>query len=346
MFSYNTAQNNQGGAVYVNNNSHVLWSGNTTFTNNSAGNEKGGAVSLYNYSTASWNSETTFTRNIATAGGAVYIFDNCIANFNGKTTFDANTANPYEGGALSIIYSNVYLGDKATFLGNTATTLGGAVSVMAEISTSDRGSPFVLARSTVFVNNTCGVNGGALSLIGGVLVKLETNEIIFSGNRAAIAGGAISMWGNDLGPFYIGVKFFSNFASHGGAVYSTGSGNALVGLDSKLRSNPVVFIGCSFVDNQAIATGGAIHSAAGQDLVINTTFRGNTATDGGALNLAGTSSLVNCSFVENISDEGRGPVVANIGYMSGISNCSFHSNTFSCQRGDFLGYHLVSWILK
>ena len=154
------------------------------------------------------------------------------------------------------------------------------------------------------------------------------------------------MWGNDLGPYFVGVKFFSNFAPHGGGVYSTGSGNALYGLDSEQRSNPVVFIGCSFVDNQAVATGGAIHSAAGQDLVINTTFRGNMASEGGALNLAGTSSLVNCSFVENISDEGRGPVVANIGYMSGISNCSFHSNTSSCQRGEFFGYLLVSWILK
>ena len=108
----------------------------------------------------------------------------------------------------------------------------------------------------------------------------------------------------------------------------------------------MVFIGCDFVDNQAVATGGAIHSAAGQDLVINTTFSGNTASEGGAMSLAGTTGLVNCSFVENISDEGRGSVVANMGYMSGISNCSFHSNAFSCQRGEFLGYHLVSWVLE
>ena len=217
---------------------------------------------------------------------------------------------------------------------------------MAEISASYRGSPFVLAGSTVFENNTCETGGGALAMIGGVLFQLETTEIIFSGNRAAIAGGAIFMWGNHLRPYYIGVIFFSNFASHGGGVYSTGSGNALYGLDSEQRSNPVVFVGCGFVDNQAVATGGAIHSAAGQDLVINTTFSGNTASEGGALSLAGTTGLVNCSFVENISDEGRGPAVASIGYMSGISNCSFHSNAFSCQRGEFLGYHLVSWILK
>ena len=154
------------------------------------------------------------------------------------------------------------------------------------------------------------------------------------------------MWGNNLGPHFVGVNVFSNFASHGGDVYSAGSGNALHGLDSEQRSNPVVFVGCSFVDNQAIATGGAIHSAAGQDLVINTTFSGNMPSEGGALSLAGTTGLVNCSFLENISGEERGPVIANIGHMSGISNCSFHSNAFSCQRGEFLGYHLVSWILK
>ena len=342
-----TAQNSDGGGVYVQNNSQVLWSGNTTFTNNGAENGVGGALSLYHDSTASWNSGTIFTKNTASAGGAVYIIANCAVTFNGKTTFDANAASNGQGGALSIIYSNVYFGDKVIFDGNTATRFGGAVMAMAEISTSDRRSPlFVLAGSTVFENNTCEAKGGALGLVGGVLIKLETTETIFSSNRAAIAGGAIFMWGNDLGPYFVGVKFFSNFAPHGGDVYSAGSGNALYGLDREQRSNPVVFIGCSFVDNHAVATGGAIHSAAGQDLAINTTFSGNMASEGGALSLAGTTGLVNCSFVENISDEGQGPVVANIGYMSGISNCSFHSNAFSCQRGEFLGYHLVSWILK
>ena len=54
------------------------------------------------------------------------------------------------------------------------------------------------------------------------------------------------MWGNDLGPHFIGVSFFSNFAPHGGGVYSVGSGNALYGLDSEQRSNPVVFIEVQF----------------------------------------------------------------------------------------------------
>ena len=344
-FDSNTAEDVSGGAVVVDSRSHVFWNGKTTFINNSA-RLSGGAIHMDQDSTASWNSETTFTTNTAAYGGAVYIDDYCTVNFNGQTTFDANAAHTVQGGALSISNSNVYFREKTSFVRNTAIVFDGAVAFKAEISDSDRGSTFVLAGPTVFENNTCETSGGALGLVGGVFFQLKTTEIIFLGNRAAIAGGAIYMWGIDLGPHFVGVSFFSNIASHGGGVYSTASGNTLVGLDGEQRSNPVVFIGCSFVDNQAIATGGAIHSASGQDLVINTTFRGNTALEGGALNIAGTIRLLNCSFVENISDKGRGPAISNIGYVSGISSCSFLGNAFSCERSEFLVYILVSWKLK
>ncbi|CAN0466549.1 unnamed protein product, partial [Ascophyllum nodosum] len=132
---------------------------------------------------SSWNSETTFRKNTATTGGAVYIVNNCTTSFNDKTTFDTNAASEAQGGALSIQYSHVYFRDKAIFAGNTATIFGGAVAVMAEISTSDRGSPFVLAGPTVFENNSSETYGGALGMIGGVLIKLETTETRFSGNR-------------------------------------------------------------------------------------------------------------------------------------------------------------------
>ena len=151
---------------------------------------------------------------------------------------------------------------------------------------------------------------------------------------------------NDLGPEFIGVKFLFNHARHGGGVHSTGSGNALIGLDGEQRSNPVVFKGCLFYNNHAFGTGGAIQSAAGQDVVINTTFVGNTAAEGGALNLAGTALLVNCSFEENLSDEGGGPVISNIGYISGISNCSFLRNAYSCEPNTFLDYNSVSLSLR
>ena len=122
-------------------------------------------------------------------------------------------------------------------MGKTAITIGGAVAVIAEISASDRGAPFVLAGSTAFEDNTCEIYGGALGLIVGVMIQLETSEMVFLGNHAVKAVGAIYMWGNDLGPHFIGLSFSSNFARHGGGVYFTGSANALIGLDSEQRSN-------------------------------------------------------------------------------------------------------------
>ena len=331
-----------GGAVYAEKNSTATFNGRNTFDGNVANNNQGGAMVLKDHSAASWKSEATFTKNTAAGGGAVFIGTNSTISFDGETTFDGNVANTIQGGALSIESSNVYFRNDTVFVGNTAKAFGGAVAFVAEISSSNRGSPLTLQGFTSFRNNTCEANGGALGLIGGVLIKLERSRILFFGNRAAIAGGAIYMWGNDLGPEFIEVSFVSNFAQHGGGVYSTGSGNALIGLDGEQRSNPVVLVSCSFIGNQAIATGGAIHSAAGQDTVIGTTFNGNTASEGGALNLAGTSTLQNCSFVENVSDEGRGPVIANIGYVSSISNCFFLENAFSCEEGEFLGFNSVS----
>ena len=345
--TYVRSSSHRGGAVAIGQYSTITWSGKTEFTNNSAlKGGVGGAMSLGYSSTSCWKSEAIFTRNTAFAGGAVSVYINSTATYEGSTTFYANIAYGEQGGALSVKSSSVYFKDNTTFIGNMATSIGGALALLAEVSPSGHGSSLVLASSTSFRDNTCEANGGALGLIGGVLVKLETTELTFSGNRADIAGGAIYMWGNDLGPEFVGVSFFSNIAPHGGGVYSTGNGNALIGLNGEQESNPVVFNRCSFIRNKAISTGGAIHSAAGQDLIKNTLFHGNVAAEGGALNLAGTSRLLNCSFVENISDEGRGPVVANIGYVNGISNCSFLGNVFSCDPGEFLGYNVVSLKLQ
>ena len=60
-------------------------------------------------------------------------------------------------------------------MGKTAITIGGAVAVIAEISASDRGAPFVLEGSTAFEDNTCEMYGGALGLIGGAMIQLETS---------------------------------------------------------------------------------------------------------------------------------------------------------------------------
>lgn len=97
-----------------------------------------------------------------------------------------------------------------------------------------------------------------------------------------------------------------------------------------------------FVGNRAFATGGAIETAAVYDAFVTSVYEGNAAGTGGALRLAGTASVVNCSFVENPSSDGGGAAVASIGVISSMSGVAFKSNAFDCQGGTFLDIDEVS----
>ncbi|CAN0581352.1 unnamed protein product, partial [Ectocarpus sp. 12 AP-2014] len=97
-----------------------------------------------------------------------------------------------------------------------------------------------------------------------------------------------------IGPTFSDVSFISNFAQVGGAASVFGSGNER-GILSPIV--PTKFNRCRFIDNMATASGGAVDSAAGQDNVTNSIFKGNSAEVGGALRLAGTAFVENCSFV-------------------------------------------------
>ena len=79
------------------------------------------------------------------------------------------------------------------FTSTLAALFGGIISFSVEIFPSNSSSSFVLARPTLFANNTCNVNGGALSLVGGVVMTLEPTNGTFTGNCAEVLGGAIYM---------------------------------------------------------------------------------------------------------------------------------------------------------
>lgn len=97
--------------------------------------------------------------------------------------------------------------------------------------------------------------------------------------------------------------------------------------------------------NRVRATGGAIDSAAGQDYMISRLFVGNTTSMGGALRVAGTAYLDNCSFVENVSDVDRGAAVSNTGYSLSMRRISFIGNIFNCPPTIFVDYYAVSYTL-
>lgn len=358
-FAYNMASKN-GGAVSLYNQSSLSWSGTTTFRGNSAV-YSGGAINAKK-SNISWDAATLFESNTAgssgaigalsgssvswsggdttrfigqrssSAGGALHVSDS-QASWSAPTEFEDNAA--LSGGALFLWNgSHVEWTGDTEFLSNEASAEGGVVGY------NPQDSYLIVGGTTTFSNNTSGANGGAFALLGSLSVTIGTENAVFVGNTAAVAGGAVFVTSTAVGPTFVNVSFISSSAQVGGAISLTGSGTSFNLEDYTLA--PTTIEQCRFTSNRAIATGGAVDTAAGQDIFVNSIFEGNTAGTGGALRLAGTTEVNNCSFVENVSHDGGGAAVSNIGFVSRASNLSFNRNVFACQKGKFLEFEEVS----
>lgn len=301
---------NGGGGISVSFGSELSWSGPTHFSGNVARNS-GGALTVSS-STVSWAAETTLVGNVAQSGGGLFIFNGSKVSWTGETEFSSNEARS-DGGAIAAPSTDVAYSPLASTLGIDGTT--------------------------AFANNTSGANGGALALLGGCSVAIGAAGLEFRDNSADVAGGAVFVSSTGFGPTFWDVNFVSNSAQVGGAVSTIGSGNEKDATNI-VAQNPTKFDRCRFIDNEATATGGAIDSAAGQDAYFSSIFERNRAGTGGALRLAGTSSVENCSFVENISDDGEGAAVSNIGSISSMANVFFGGNAFDCEPGMFLDFNV------
>lgn len=370
-FVNNTSSADQGGAVGIFFNSSVSWSGDTDFINNKvyAGGEEpsgdGGALALDDYSEVSWSGRTHFFNNTAPEGrgGAVYALRSTV-HWTGETTFERNTAaedggsvNAWlsdvswsgntlfidctadvNGGALYVATSSrFYWSGETTFVNNTALGNGGAIADYKPNSDSAIGN-IVVNGSTTFRGNNCGRNGGALAIIGDTQIAFKSQDVEFVKNTADSSGGAVYISGSEVGVTFPGVKFVSNFAQVGGAVYVLISGTAVT-KDPVTRGDvehPTTFRDSIFLDNRAVGTGGAIESIGGKDTFVGSWFRGNTATAGGSVRIGGSTSVVNCSFVDN-SASVEGLAISNIGSMQEMTNSTFRGNFKQCPKGEFFG---------
>ena len=341
-FARNLATN-AGGAAVVGFGSSAVFGGMTLFDGNIAAGIPdafesgfGGAVAVADGSSVAWHRDLNFTGNSAEkVAGALYVADSS-ASWRGSTHFAGNIAG-LSGGAL-FLWNGSYVDwtGNTHFTSNEAGADGGAVgSPVFDSDYNLLSSKLVVNGSTAFVNNTSGANGGALSLFGGLSVSIVGRNVVFLGNEAEDAGGAIYVSGTGVGPVFADVRFISNSAQVGGAASIVASGT-LKQVADILSPDPTIFDRCIFIDNRATATGGAIESAGGQDFILNSVFEGNRAGAGGALRLAGMTSVDNCSFVENASDHGEGAAVSNIGSLSSMANLSFIGNAFYCQQYTFL----------
>eukprot|EP00752_Nemacystus_decipiens_P013054 g11547.t1 len=328
-----------GGAMAISINSSVVWRGGMTqFVGNSA-RGFGSALHIITGAHASWSgSMTTFVNNSANLWGTLSVGDSSEVTWSGETIFEGNAAS--SGGGI-VLFDGSYVGwtGETTFSSNAATIDGGAVaSVEPDPTYNPRNSTLHIGATTTFSNNTSGANGGGLSLLGACSLEADQGvEVSYVGNSAEVAGGAVFVSGAGAGPLFSTATFVSNSAQVGGAVSLFGSGNSK-GVSDAEPPDPTTFDRCRFVSNRA-TTGGAIDSAAGHDSIFDSTFEDNVAGTGGALRLAGTTTIDGCSFVENFSDDGGGAAVSNIGTISVMAYISFSGNGFNCPAGMFLHYN-------
>ena len=188
-----------------------------------------------------------FSRNRAFSGGAL-VTDGTVEIFD--STFEDNTAYGVIGGAIAHGVDGPLTVDNVTFVDNTASGCTGCVS-----------------------------NGGAISSSSSVVVS----DSLFHGNSAG-SGGAIYVYTPDGQPM--------NSLEVTGSTFSSNEAIGTPGYGGAISTNEVEVRESSFVNNSASWGGGAIWVGSETDPtnvgafsaeIVNSTFKVNTVTDGGAL---------------------------------------------------------------
>ena len=195
-------------------------------------------------------------------------FAGAINNFNDSegglsvsgSTFTDNVATNGQGGAIYTTLGNstgVRAVTDCVFIGNQATSGGGAIYDNPTYGGSGAGLVLTVSSSTFTSNEaTGGSNGGALLNAGGI-VSISGSQ--FTGNSAT-PGGAL---GNTGTLTVVDSTFEANQASHyGGAILNQGD------LD---------LLASDFTGNTAALTGGGVsNGGAGNGSISGCTFTGNS----------------------------------------------------------------------
>ncbi len=107
------------------------------------------------------------------------------------------------------------------------------------------------------------------------------------------------------------------------------SGGAILGMDSNKSGVSLTIINCTFINNKA-THGGAIYTTASGNTIINCTFDSNTAItqSGGAIIINGNdNTIINNTFKNNMANNNGGAIYLENGNGSQIENNVFIKNS-------------------
>ena len=299
----------------------LVWGGNATVANctfdgNSGGNRGGG---MYIYQAVAEITDCEFINGyvgaIDAAGAGLYI-DDATVTMDGCTISDNL---PFRGTAgIHVVGSELSLND-CDFENNHADSpqaYGNAIY-------ADESS--VSATACDFINNTGGDLGGAIYSMSSAIEMIGCQ---FSDNQSNGVGGAIYGGDTDITATFCG--FLNNHAEgDGGAIAVSGLSSITASLCTFAGNSsdqwrggaiaaayqaPLVLTSCNFSNNTIgpFGKGGAVFQMGGSMLASGCIFNGNSAPEGGAVNvqdLDGEAQFVDCTFEDNEAYDGNGGAI-------------------------------------
>ena len=307
--SNNSGSNGSGGAILANGTTTI----NTTeFTSNQA--TDGGAISK-GASTTLEITNSTFTSNSAVShGGALYVGGGSVT-INGSD-FVGNTAQ--FGGAIYINTGTVTV-NGSIFKGNSATNNGGGGAIYNKAGTLIvDGSKFI--ENTV-TDTTTNYSGDGFAIAAEANTKNTIKNSLFERNQGfgdtSINAAVIFAQGSEN--IIENTIFNENIApSAGGAIFNFGN---------------TTISGSTFTNNASTTgDGGAIYQGVNgsvPSLTVNSSkFYGNSALNGGAINVfSGTLSIESSIFEANSGTGTGGAIFADGGVKLSINSSQFTNNS-------------------
>jgi hypothetical protein len=258
-----------------------------------------------------------------TGGSGDVIGSDTIANGGGIFIRDAQPT----------IMNNVIVSNIA-IARNGDDTEGTGGGILCSASTYAPWRPRIL--SNRIANNTCGSQGGGLSIGGSMVALVENNE--FVDNRVLWGdGGGTSLRGNLDGIEFVNNLFSHNFAAdHGGGLYAGALGGA---ISVQIEYN-VFWSNSAGGRGPAIVSGGALALAVVSGTVQHNTFAFNSTlgTEGGGLAISSVNSPSQIRHNIIASSAGGGIVCVDLtGSRSTIVENLFWENS----RYDVVGCGLL-----
>ena len=304
-----------GGAIYVKTGSLTAYGINII---NNISSTEGGAI--YAHTSNVTLVGVSLVANGSGKGGAIYTTDpdstgKLLTTKNCSFTSNAASGN---GGAIYLTGTAVYSDNGSTFKNNSAAS-GGAICAygVAELS------------GATFKNNTSTGHGGAIV----AAKELNLSSCEFEGNTATTSGTA------NGGALYIsgafaeieGCSFKNNSTGYrGGAIYVTSTPT-----DTEVVTKSCTFDGNSVSSNIGGAiylTGSAIYRDGDAGSNNGSTFKNNSAANGGAIGSYGTATLNGTIFESNVATA-RGGAIYVAGKTVTVNGATFESNVATTSGG-------------